>query len=96
MPSPRFESPETEGQRVLEFAKPHILLIDMWNGSGHDVVVPAAMKRTLTRVGLDDEEAPQTGRAYLDSDADGYGWDSVAGVYKPAYKDGAPSATWSS
>ncbi|ACL41899.1 hypothetical protein Achl_3948 (plasmid) [Pseudarthrobacter chlorophenolicus A6] len=95
VPTPRAESPETEGQKVLEFAKPHILLIDKWNGSGHDVVVPAAMKRTLTRVGDDDGEAPQTGRAYLDSDAGGYGWDDVAGVHKPAYKDGAPSATWS-
>lgn len=95
MPTLRGESPETEGQKILEFAKPHILLIDKLNGSGHDVVLPAAMKRTLTRVGYDDEEAPQTGRAYVDSDAGGYGWDSVAGVYKPAYKDGAPSATWS-
>ncbi|MET4144129.1 hypothetical protein [Arthrobacter sp. UYCo732] len=94
VPTPRTESPETEGRKVLDFAKPHVLLIDKWNGSGHDVVVPAAMKRTLTRVGYDEEEAPQTGRAYLDSDAGGYGWDSVAGVYKPAYKDGAPSATW--
>jgi hypothetical protein len=95
VPTPRFESPETEGQKVLEFAKPHVLLIDKWNGSGHEVVIPAPLKRTLTRVGYDDQEAPQTGRAYLDSDAGGYGWDAVAGVHKPAYKDGAPAATWS-
>lgn len=94
VPTPRGESPETEGQKVLEFSRPHILLIDKWNGSGHEVVVPAPLKRTLTRVGYDDEAAPQTGRAYLDSDTEGYGWDSVAGVYMPAYKDGAPSATW--
>jgi hypothetical protein len=95
VPTPRGESPDAEGSKVLEFAQPHILLIDKWNGSGHDVVVPAALKRTLTRVGYEEEEAPQTGRAYLDSDAGGYGWDDVAGVHKPAYKDGAPAATWS-
>lgn len=95
VPTPRLESPEAEGQKVLEFAKPHILLIDKWNGSGHDVVVPAAMKRTLIRVGREESEAPQTGRAYLDADAGGYGWDDVCGLHKPAYKDGAPAATWS-
>lgn len=95
VPTPRGESPDTEGSKVLEFATPHVLLIDRWNGSGHEVIIPAALKRTLTRVGYDDQEAPQTGRAYLDSASEGYGWDSIAGVYKPAYKDGAPSATWS-
>lgn len=95
VPTPRAEAPETEGRKVLEFASPHILLIDKWNGSGHDVVIPSVLKRTLTRVGPDDAEAPQSGRAYLDSNAGGYGWDSVAGVYKPAYSDGAPAASWS-
>jgi hypothetical protein len=94
VPTPRGESPETEGSKVLEFATPHVLLIDRMNGSGHEVTIPAPLKRTLTRVGYDDVEAPQTGRAYLDSGAGGYGWDSIAGVYKPAYEDGAPSATW--
>ena len=95
VPTPRGESPETEGSKVLEFAAPHILLIDKWNGSGHEVVIPSPLKRTLTRVGYDEVEAPQTGRAYLDNSSEGYGWDSIAGVHKPAYKDGAPSATWS-
>lgn len=95
VPTPRGESPETEGSKVLEFAAPHILLIDKWNGSGHEVVVPAPLKRTLTRVGYDEGEAPQTGRAYLDSGSGGYGWDAIAGVHKPAYRDGAPTATWS-
>jgi hypothetical protein len=95
VPTPRVESPEAEGSKVLEFATPHVLLIDRMNGSGHEVTIPAPLKRTLTRVGYDDGEAPRTERAYLDSNADGYGWDAVAGVYKPAYKDGAPSAAWS-
>ncbi|GAA4034355.1 hypothetical protein GCM10023063_17930 [Arthrobacter methylotrophus] len=94
VPTPRGESPETDGSKVLEFATPHVLLIDRMNGSGHEVTIPAPLKRTLTRVGYDDGEAPRTGRAYLDSNAGGYGWDSVAGVYKPAYKDGAPSPAW--
>ncbi|MBG0739032.1 hypothetical protein IV500_06405 [Paeniglutamicibacter antarcticus] len=95
VPTPRGESAETDGSKVLEFATPHVLLIDKWNGSGHEVILPAPLKRTLTRVGYDEAEAPQTGRAYLDSDSGGYGWDSVAGVYKPAYKDAAPAASWS-
>lgn len=95
VPAPRTESPETEGSKVLEFATPHVLLIDRMNGSGHEVVIPAPLRRTLTRVGYDEDEAPRTGRAYLDSNSGGYGWDAVAGVYKPAYKDGAPTASWS-
>lgn len=91
--TPRSDS-EADGQKVLEFATPHVLLIDKWNGSGHEVVIPAPLTRTLTRV-QDDQETPQTGRAYLDKGAGGYGWDEVAGVYKPAYKAGAPSARWS-
>lgn len=53
------------------------------------------MKRTLTRVEGEDAEAPQTGGAYLDPGSEGYGWDDVCALHKPAYKDGALAATWS-
>ncbi|WP_284974681.1 hypothetical protein [Arthrobacter sp. efr-133-TYG-104] len=84
VPTPRGQSPETQGSKVLEFAAPHVLLIDRMNGSGHELVIPAPLKRTLTRVGYDDGEAPRAGRTYLDSKAGGYGWNAVAGVYTPA------------
>jgi len=96
VPAPRSDSdcPET-AMKVLEFAKPHILLIDKWNGSGHDVVVPSPLKKTLIRPAEDGPEVPQTGRAYLDASAGGYSWDSVCGLVKSAYgKEGAPTATW--
>lgn len=54
------ECPET-AMKVLEFAKPHILLIDKWNGSGQDVVVPSRLKKTLIRPLQDGPEVSQTG-----------------------------------
>lgn len=95
--TPRSDA-DDPGQKVLEFAAPHVLLIDKWNGSGRDVKIPAPMKRTLTRRSGEDDngsETTQTGRAYTDASAGGCSWDTCAGLHKPAYRDGAPSATWS-
>ena len=54
--------PEAGKEKVLEFAKPHVLLIDKWNGQGYDKVLPAPLKRTLAKPAEDGAEAPQTGR----------------------------------
>lgn len=96
VPSTQFDNDSDAGkEKVLEFPKPHILLIDKWNGSGHDVVVPAPLKRTLARPAEDGSEAPRTGRVYLDDSGDGYSWDDVCGLVKSAYGgDGAPKASW--
>jgi hypothetical protein len=94
VPNTRFENePDTGKTKVLEFANPHILLIDKWGGSGHDVVVPAPLKRTLS-VPAEDTDTPQTGHVYLDDKAGGYSWDDVCGLVKSAYGDGGPTATW--
>jgi hypothetical protein len=94
VPNTRFDNdPDAGKAKVLEFSKPHILLIDKWNGSGHDVVVPAPLKRTLT-VPDEGTETPQTGRVYLDDKAGGYSWDDVCGLVKSAYADGGPAASW--
>lgn len=96
VPCTRFETDPGAGrEKVLEFAKPNILLIDKWNGSGHDVVIPSPLKKTLTRPSEDTPEVPQTGRAYLDASGGGYSWDAVCGLVKSAYgKDGTPKASW--
>ena len=48
--APRSETGGSENaSRVLELLKLHILLIDKWNGSGHGVVVPSPLKKTLIR-----------------------------------------------
>ena len=97
VPAPRSETdcPET-ASKVLEFARPHLLLIDKYNGSGYDTVLPASLKRTLVRPGEDGSGVSQTGRVYLDDAAGGYSWDDVCGLVKSAYGgDGAPKASWS-
>jgi hypothetical protein len=96
VPAPRSETdcPE-DASKVLEFAKPHVLLIDKYNGSGYDTVLPSPLKRTLVRPAEDGADVPQTGRVYLDDDAGGYSWDDVCGLVKSAYGgDGAPKASW--
>ncbi len=45
VPTPRGESSETDGSKVLEFATPHVLLIDKWNGSGHEVILAAPLNK---------------------------------------------------
>ncbi|MFD0046993.1 hypothetical protein ACFVGV_17565 [Pseudarthrobacter scleromae] len=96
VPSTRFDSdPEAGKAKVLEFAKPHLLLIDKWNGSGYDTVLPAPLEKTLAKPAEDGSEAPRTGRVYLDDSGDGYSWDDVCGVVKSAYGgDGAPKTSW--
>lgn len=96
VPSTRSDSdPEAGKERVLEFAKPHLLLIDKWNGQGYDTVLPTPLKRTLAKPAEDGPEAPQTGRVYLDDSGDGYSWDDVCGLVKSAYGgDGAPKTSW--
>lgn len=96
VPATQFDNdPDAGREKVLEFAKPHILLIDKWNGSGHDVVVPAPLKRTLAKPSEDGSETPRTGRVYLDDSGDGYSWDDVCGLVKSAYGgDGAPKTSW--
>ncbi|MDJ0459919.1 hypothetical protein PUN71_022180 [Arthrobacter sp. NQ7] len=45
VPSTRSDNdPEAGKEKVLEFAKPHVLLIDKWNGQGYDTVLPAPLK----------------------------------------------------
>lgn len=97
VPATRFDNdPDAGREKVLEFARPHLLLIDKLNGSGHDTVLPAPLKKTLVRPSEDGPEAPQTGRVYLDDSGDGYSWDDVCGLVKSAYGgDGAPKASWS-
>lgn len=96
VPSTRSDAdPEAGKAKVLEFAKPHLLLIDKWNGSGYDTVLPTPLKKALAKPAEDGSEAPRTGRVYLDDSGDGYSWDDVCGLVKSAYGgDGAPKASW--
>jgi hypothetical protein len=96
VPSTRSDSdPEAGKEKVLEFAKPHVLLIDKWNGSGYDTVLPTPLKKTLAKPSEDGSEVPPTGRVYLDDSGDGYSWDDVCGLVKSAYGgDGAPKTSW--
>ncbi|WP_026535892.1 hypothetical protein [Arthrobacter sp. H14] len=86
---------ENSGLKTLHFERAHVLLIDRINGSGHDVQIDASCSKTLLRPADDDPETDATGRVYLDSGTHGYSWNDVAGVHKPAYANGAPTAKWS-
>ena len=93
-PSTSSDADEDAGKsRELEFTNPRVLLIDKWNGSGHDVRIPGTLKRTLGQP-AEGRELDQTQRVYLDSKAGGYSWDDVCGLHKPAYADGAPRTSW--
>ncbi|MCU6480554.1 hypothetical protein [Arthrobacter sp. A2-55] len=71
------ESDGTRKTRELTFTRPHILLIDRWNGSGHSVQFPGTVRAQAT------EDRP----VRLDSSTDrGYGWDAVAGVVHSAHR----------
>jgi hypothetical protein len=61
----------------LTFENPHLLVIDNLNGSGHDVCLKGA---TVT-VPFD-----PTMIVIDEAKNNGYGWDNIAGVYKPAYR----------
>jgi hypothetical protein len=61
---------------TITFREPHLLLIDFYNGCGHD----AKLKGAVITVPFDPS------RIVVDDAKNvGYGWDSIAGVYKPAY-----------
>lgn len=61
---------------TITFEDPMLLVIDNMNGSGHDVRIKGSI--TVPYV-------PE--RIVVDgAKGNGYGWDSIAGVYKPAYK----------
>lgn len=96
MPSTRSDAdPDAGKEKVLECAKPHLLLNAKWNGSGYDTVFPTPLKKTLAKPADDGSEAPRTGRVYLDDSGDGYSWDDVCGLVKSAYEgDGAPRPSW--
>ena len=71
---------EQKTERRLDFGdEAHVLLIDRYNGSGHEVSLKGgAINATVST------DNP----VILDSDSsNGYGWDEVAGVHKPAYKN---------
>jgi hypothetical protein len=62
---------------TLTFENPIILVIDNLNGSGHEATLQGAVI-TLpfdpSRIVIDDAET------------NGYGWNKIASVYKPAFK----------
>jgi hypothetical protein len=61
-----------------------VVLLDPWNGSGHDVAIPGKLTTRVT----------PGNPATLDSEAAGYGWDHVAGVVKSAYAPESVNSTW--
>lgn len=70
----------------LTFTDAHVVLIDTFNGSGHDVRIPGTLTRTFAAVGeeggLDAED-----RAFADAGPSSrMSWDDVCGLHKPAYK----------
>lgn len=52
---------------------PYVIVIDSWNGAGHDVKVNGTFTFDLDHV-------------VLDSKGGGYGWDQIASVVKSAYE----------
>ncbi|WP_422390157.1 hypothetical protein [Arthrobacter sp. N1] len=84
---------ESAGRKVLTFATPQVLLIDPWNGPGHETAIPASITCTLSRP-EEGDEAADTARVYLDSDTSGYSWDAVRRLNKGAYRRWAPAACW--
>lgn len=69
--------PQGAAPAEITFTKPHIVLLDPMNGSGHDVELPDMLIKHVT----------PSDPAHLDSASHrhGYGWDDTAGVYMPAY-----------
>ena len=56
----------------LDFEKANLVLIDPWNGSGHEISIDAP-------ISIKDAEFE------ADSETNGYGWDEVCGLVKSAY-----------
>jgi hypothetical protein len=63
-------------QRTISWTEPYLLVLDRFNGSGHDVKIGHGETITVrwdrTRLVVDDHDF-------------GYGWDRVCGLHKPAY-----------
>jgi hypothetical protein len=76
---------EKKDERRLDFGNSaHVLLLDRYNGSGHEVEMNGGgINATIST------DKP----AILDSKSNGYGWDDTAGVYMPAYSKDI-DATW--
>lgn len=71
---------EQDTQRALKYAdEVSVLLIDPWNGSGHEVTVPLPEPLVLP---VDDAHP-----MYSDSGQAGYGWDEVCGLVTSAYEE---------
>ncbi|MGW8431569.1 hypothetical protein ACWGJ9_10800 [Curtobacterium citreum] len=73
--------------RKLTFEGAEVVLIDRMNGSGYSARIPGTLTTTIT------PERP----AFLDSPSKsdrGYGWDDVAGVYKPAFRPDSLTSEW--
>ena len=77
------DAPGSTG-RDLNFTGVRVVLLDPWNGSGHDVLIPGNLSVRVT------PEQPAT----LDSASNGYGWDEVAGVVKSAYAPEQMTNAW--
>lgn len=72
-----------EGSTELSFSNPNILLIDRFNGSGHDVRLEGSVAKTIpATLGAGEPES----RAFMDEGGlPGYGWDRTACVVKSYY-----------
>lgn len=70
-------------EKHVTFVDPHLVLIDPWHGSGFDAQVEGNITVTIDPAG--ENELPHNRRAFLDSDAGGYGWDEIAGVVHSYY-----------
>jgi len=67
--------PIDEQQGTVTFAEgAYLIMLDHWNGSGHDVKMPVPVTVPWF-----------PGRVSLDSQGPGYGWDQIAGVVTHAY-----------
>ncbi|MBE4719501.1 hypothetical protein [Pseudarthrobacter sp. AB1] len=91
--APRVAGAEIQNKQ-LTFTSPRVLLIDPWNGSGHEVSVPVTVVKVLPQPSDEGGFPDGADRVSLDSNAGGYSWDRVAGVVQGAYKPWAPSAQW--
>lgn len=83
LPHSDADAPGATG-RNLTFSGAHVVLLDPWNGSGHDVQIPGNLGVTVT------PDKP----AVLDRGGNGYGWDEVAGVVHSAYRPDDIKSEW--
>jgi hypothetical protein len=62
--------------RTISWTDPHLLLLNPWNGSGHDVKVTGTITKPWTRERVCVDNASTT---------PGYSWEQVCGPHWPAY-----------